>query len=356
MEIKILNSILFKELMPWVFNGTNLKPINEKLKKIGSKEATTEAELIQQLQILVADYPELTKWLTKQLPKATGTIKNHCFAIDFTEFTNATTKFYQKIISLETLRVYNAFNTKIQHYKHKTDIYYHATIALNNVKASAIETVRKIKEMGVEATPTVQIDLSHFVLQLLRQHLIILFFDIQELCKANLESTTSIEDFYLLDLELPKSYKNELKPLENKAIAESKSMKQINSKLFNFGFKGDKEGLVSIVQQLCIKFDLLEEKTTSQSILIEALTTKDLKQFKTPIHLGCATNEFQEIQERLKQYLGKFNPSNIEKSKLFISKEGNLVDANLLYVTKNKTKLSKDKIDQIKDIFQNINN
>jgi hypothetical protein len=74
MEIKILNSILFKELMPWTFDAKAQKP-STKNKKVGSKEPTTEAELVQQLQILLADYSDLSKWLTKQNTKGTSTLK-----------------------------------------------------------------------------------------------------------------------------------------------------------------------------------------------------------------------------------------------------------------------------------------
>ena len=41
MEIKILNSVLFKELMPWTFQVKGIKAINEKIKKTGSKAPLT---------------------------------------------------------------------------------------------------------------------------------------------------------------------------------------------------------------------------------------------------------------------------------------------------------------------------
>lgn len=214
MEIKILNSILFKELMPWTFDAKGTKAINEKIKKVGSKEPTTEAELVQQLQILLADYSDLSKWLTKQNTKGTSTLKNHCYAIDFPTYNDAVSKFYDAVISLETLRVYNAFNTKMQKYSKKVDIVYHTTIALKNIKALTVNTVKEIKERGFEEAPTEQSSLPHFVLQLLRQHLTILFFDIQELSKASIDSPTSIEDFYLLDLNLPKAQISELQKVE----------------------------------------------------------------------------------------------------------------------------------------------
>ncbi|MBK7097807.1 MAG: hypothetical protein IPH58_04975 [Sphingobacteriales bacterium] len=34
--------------------------------------------------------------------------ENHCYAIDFPNYSDAVSKFYNAVISLETLRVYNA--------------------------------------------------------------------------------------------------------------------------------------------------------------------------------------------------------------------------------------------------------
>lgn len=101
MEIKILNSILFKELMPWTFDAKGTKAITEKIKKVGSKEPTTEAELVQQLQILLADYSDLPKWLTKQNTKGASTLKNHCYAVDFPAYSDAVTNFIMQLSALK---------------------------------------------------------------------------------------------------------------------------------------------------------------------------------------------------------------------------------------------------------------
>jgi hypothetical protein len=355
MEIKILNSILFKELMPWVFNSTNLKPINEKLKKIGSKEATTEAELIQQLQILVADYPELSKWLAKQLPKATGTIKNHCFAIDLTDFSNATTKFYDKIISLETLRIYNAFNTKIQHYKNKIDIVYNTNIALKNIRALAINTVKEIKVKGFEEAPTEQSELVHFVLQLLRQHLIILFFDIQELRKSYLDDTTSVEDFYLLDLELPKALIKELKQLESVQQEEKETI--ITQEQFTFGFKDDVAKLQIVINQLCTQVELLNEDVTEADELINALTAKKLVPNAYTIKLACETKMFRYIIDKLQPYFTGLSLANIQKSAIFYSnqdKENKPITSGNLSSSKNKSAVEPKEKATIDKIFKHL--
>ncbi|MBL0200965.1 MAG: hypothetical protein IPP81_12785 [Chitinophagaceae bacterium] len=115
------------------------------------------------------------------------------------------------------------------------DIVYHTTIALKNIKALTVNTVKEIKERGFEEAPTEQSTLPHFVLQLLRQHLTILFFDIQELSKDSIDSPTSIEDFYLLDLNLPKALIQELKPLTLRILISK------DKRVLNFGFEDNFE-------------------------------------------------------------------------------------------------------------------
>lgn len=352
MELKILNSILFKELMPWAFDAKGMKSINEKIKKVGSKAPTTEAELIQQLQILLVNYSDLSKWLTKQNTKSASTLKNHCYTIDFPTYGDAISKFYNLIISLETLRVYNAFNTKIQKYNKKIDIVYNTTIALKNLKALTVNTVKEIKEKGFEEAPAEASSLPHFVLQLLRQHLTILFFDIQELSKASLDNPTGIEDFYMVDLGLPKGLTNELKKIAVNTNEEVKSIAQSNNKAFSFGFKGDEVKLRNVVSVLCTHKNLLDETITKTADLIKLLTTKDINDKVYKIQIGCETNLFQYIVDKLKVTLPKLNYANIGRCKYFFTKNGKPIQASLLSNSKSNNPLSKQTREDIDKVFK----
>ncbi len=344
MEIKILNSILYKELMPWTFDVKGIKAVNERIKKIGSKEPTTETELVQQLQILLADYPDLTKWLTKQNSKGSPVLKNHCYAIDFPEYSNSISKYYFKIIELETLRVFNAFNTNIQKYKQKVDIIYNTTIALKNVKALAVNTVREIKEKGFEEIPTEESPLSHFVLHLLRQHLTILFFDIQELSKASLKNVTSIEDFYLLDLNLPKAAIAELQRVE---ITTEKTERQTKQEKLSFGFKGTEAKLKSVITQLNNQVELLNESKCSTEHLITILTAKALTNKMHKVYFGCETVQLRYIIDELKNYFNNLTPTALEKSELFYTKTNKLLKAQNLYSNKIESPKNQSTIDNI---------
>lgn len=344
MEIIILNSILFKELMPWTFDAKGTKAINEKIKKVGSKEPTTEADLVQQLQILLADYSDLSKWLTKQNTKGTSILKNHCYAIDFPVYSDAVSKFYNAIISLETLRVYNAFNTKMQKYSKKVDIVYHTTIALKNIKALTVNTVKEIKERGFEEAPTEQSSLPHFVLQLLRQHLTILFFDIQELSKASIDSPTSIEDFYLLDLNLPKAQINELVKVE---IETEKAEKPTTKEKLSFGFKGTEAKLKSVITLLNNQVEFLNESKCSTEDLVTILTSKALTTKMHKVYFGCETVQLRYIIDKLSASFNNLTPTALEKSGLFYTKTNKLLKAQNLYSNKIESPKNQSTIDNI---------
>ncbi|MDX2190773.1 MAG: DUF6617 family protein [Bacteroidota bacterium] len=344
MELKILNNILFKELMPWTFDAKDTRAINEKIIKLGNKDPTTEAELVQQLQILLADYSDLSKWLTKQNSKNTSPLKNHCFAIDFSDYSNAITKFYCKIISLETLRVYNAFNIKMQKYSNNIDIKYHTTVVLKNIKALTVNTVKEIRERGFEEAPTEQISLPHFVLELLRKHLIILFFDIQESSKASIDNPVSIEDFYILDLNLPKTQIKELVKIE---VETEKAEKPTTKAKLSFGFNGNKEKLKTIILQLYSQIELLNEGKSTTDQLFEIFTSKNIIPSSSKIYINCETSVFRYVIDKLGDKFSNLTPIAIERSSSFYSKKGTPLNAQNLYSSKVLEPKQKEIIDNI---------
>ncbi|MBK7087549.1 MAG: hypothetical protein IPH56_01070 [Chitinophagaceae bacterium] len=93
-------------------------------------------------------------------------------------------------------------------------------------------------------------------MQLLRQHLTVLFFDIQELSIASIDSPTSIENFYLLDLNLPKAQINELQ----NEIETEKVEKPTTKEKLSFGFKGTEAKLKSVITQLNNQVEFLNEE------------------------------------------------------------------------------------------------
>ena len=122
MDIKILYSILYNELMPWLFDSSFEKSIQLAIKRNGDKQPLNETEIILQLQQLLVNYPTLVRWLSDNKKNSNDTLVHHKFSIAFSEYSTPITKFYSKIISIETLRIYNAFHRHISKYQKPLDI------------------------------------------------------------------------------------------------------------------------------------------------------------------------------------------------------------------------------------------
>ncbi|MBK9567754.1 MAG: hypothetical protein IPO37_22095 [Saprospiraceae bacterium] len=211
MEIKILNSIIHKELRPWLFETKNSNAISSRLSKVGNVAPQFDTDLLSQLNMLLVDFPDLTKWLVKQTPKSPNKLIDHSFEIDLPEYSDVYTKFYKTIITGETLRLYNAFFFKVSQYSEKVDIVYHTSLALKSIKALLLDVVRELLSRNYDPNESNPSDLVSFVLSLLRRELTILYFDVQTVGIDHLEYPMSIEDFYILELGLSKSLSTELK-------------------------------------------------------------------------------------------------------------------------------------------------
>ncbi len=348
MEIRILHSILHTSLMPWTFDAGNTKSITEKLKKVGSKEPAFESELIQQLKVLLADYPELLQWLDKQNTQSPNPLRAHLFTTQLPAYTNNSSKFYWQLINKEALRVLNAYSSRSKKWSNKVDVIYHTNLLLKSIKALTQQTVKEIEARGLQELPNEQSDLVHFVLHLLKQQLIVLYFDIQELSKHSLDTIISLEDFYLTELNLPLSSIQPLEPVQQEETEESivDDDKPIPNK-FTFGFTGNVENLKTVIRQLCIKADLINDDNTTQDEIINVLLAKDLANIRTNIHLNCETAIFRYIVDKLKPVFSNLKLIAIEKSALFYSKNGNLIKAQNLSSSKIDNPKLKEEIDRI---------
>ena len=89
---------------------------------------------------------------------------------------------------------------------------------------------------------------------------------------------------------------------------------------FTFKFKGDENKLKSVINQLTLQFDFIKDPTTEKQ-LFEVLTSKNLTEDSPKIYLNCQTLVFKYFIESIKVYFKKFNATQMEKSKLFYSKD-----------------------------------
>ena len=341
MEIKILNSIIHKELAPWLINIDN-KIIAEKIKKIGNKEPKQLNELEQQIMTLVNDYPELLKWLEKQITNDSIEIKQPYYTTSLPVFTDAISKYYSLLINKETVRVFNTYLSKSDKWTDSIDINYHTTLLLKRIKNLTKQVFKAIADRDLEEHETN--NNINFVLQYLKHNLITLFFSIQEIHKEELEQVISLEDFYLLELALPLADMQEIRfvgdTLNTNAPTKAKDK-------LSFGYTGDKEKLKLVLSQLNTSIELLFDETINTTDLFNILTAKSITPNAAKFRLGCETVKFNYIVNKLSTYFNNLNPKSIQESGMFYSKKDNLIKAQNLYSGKISNPKNQDIIDKI---------
>jgi hypothetical protein len=95
------------------------------------------------------------------------------------------------------------------------------------------------------------------------------------------------------------------------------------------------------------EIDFLDYRTFTED-LVALLTTKDIDKLPyKPIYINCQTNQFRYIIVKFQSLLQKFNPTSIEKSGRFFSKNGKPYLANNLNPSKVEVPKAKREIDQI---------
>lgn len=350
MEIKILHSIIHKELMPWRSDLPANKLLAESIKKAGTKNPANAKELLQQLKSLLSNYTELLAWLDKKGQTSDEALVQLYCSISLPAFTDTVAKFYSLVISKECLRVFNVFLNRSMKWSNSIDINYHTTILLKNIKTLTSQTIKEIKERGIEETDDYAANHIAFALQYLKLSLLSLYFSVQEITKDSLDQTITLEDLYILDLNQPVSAlpvmvcnnESENAPGEYKGKPEKLS----------FGFKGEVAKLNTVISQLCFKLQFLNEDVSKVDELMKLLTSKNILPGSTKIQLGCETRVFRYIIDKLQPYFKELTFANIEKSALFFSKKDTPITANNLSAS-NKSGEPKEK-ETIDKIINNL--
>ena len=352
MEIKIFNSILHDELKPWKLDTSSTRRFTELVRTAKAVAPTTNDELHKQLTILLADYPTLQKWLAAETTSNNIALKQLLYSIDLHDCSGPVTHFYAAIISAETLRVYNSFIQQSVKWEASIDIPFQTDRLLNSIKILTQQTVAELEERGFTTVPDEQSSYIHFALYYLQHSLIQLYFSIQESFKDYLVQITTLEDFYSMDLNLPKVRINQLKKMVVAPIEEIKSIAQSNNKPFSFGFKGDEVKLRNLISVLCTHKNLIDETVTKPDDFIKLLTTKDINDKGYKIQIGCETNLFQYIVDKLKITSPKFNYANIGRCNYFFTKNGNPIKASLLSNSKSNNPVPKKTKEEIDKFFK----
>ncbi len=245
MEVKVLDSIMHGVLKPWKLDTTNTRRFTELVKAAKAASPSTNAALLSQLTALLVDYPTLQKIVADETID-NAPLQQLLYTTDLPKYKDAVTHFYYFIITGETLRVFNAVLQQAANWTELVDIRYQIGKTLTNVRVLAKQVTTELNEQGFTTVPDAESSVVHFALYYLKHCLIQLYFSIQEQFKASLSQTTTIEDFYLLDLEEPVAnivYLELVGEATNNSQAQN-SNNTIQDKL-SFGFTGDKESVES---------------------------------------------------------------------------------------------------------------
>lgn len=345
MDLKVLNSIMHGELMPWSMDMKS-KAIAEKLKAIGNKEPEDMQEVTKYVRTLVSDMPDLIAWFNKRTTGSSVKLADLYFISELPSYSNSFTKFYSQLIKYETLRIYNDYLIHSSGWTNKIDIIYHTTILLRSIKTLTKQITAEINQITHDGPPDEESDPYYFTLYYLKHSLIPLYFSVQEAHKSVLEDVISLEDFYLLELNEPISSIRNIYPAKNKELVEGDHKPKTEFKI-NFGFKGKPDNLKTIITQLNFKVNLLKEGKTSPDDLLSVLTSRNLIPGSTIIYLDCETATFRYIIDKLDVYFSDFKLINIEKSEIFKSKKGKPIKANNLSSSRIENPKLKDDIDKI---------
>jgi len=352
MEVKILDSILHGSLKPWKIDTTNSRRFIGLVKAAKATAPTTNAELVKQLFELLSDFPAAKKLLYDE-PKNFSPFQPLLFDIELPRYKDAITNFYYLLITGETLRNYNSFLSQSESWTNLIDIRYQVNKTLTNIRVLAKQTGIELIEQGLLTPPDTQSETTHFALYYLKHCLIQLFFSIQEHFKSSLECTISLEDFYMLDLEDSNPNLIELKPVTKSKESGDGAEIPDQDRIW-YGFRDDLGKLTSVVNQLCYQILLLNEDVSSAEDLLKAFTSTNLTPGCTKIQLGCETKHFRYCIDKFKPYFNNLTLSNIEKSKIFYSKQDTLITANNLSASSSKNKLEPKEKATIDKIFKHL--
>ena len=326
MEVKILDNILHGELKPWKVDASNTRHFAELVKTAKAVSPATNAELLKQLTALLADYPTLQKLLADETASDKTVLQQLLFITELPKYKDSITQFYYTLITSETLRLFNVILQQAAKWSDPIDIRYQVGKTLTNTRVLAKQTASELNEQGFASIPDEQSSLIHFALYYLKHSLIQLYFSIQESFKESLLQVTTLEDFYLLDLEEPLSNLVELKY----AVVTGQTSKEKKGKRekLTFGFNGNKEKLKSVINSLCTQIELLKEDVSPADMLVQLLLSNDIKPGNVQIHLDCDNKNFRYVIQKLAPYFNTLSFINIEHSKSFYSKKGTLLKAN----------------------------
>lgn len=346
MEITILDSIVHGQLKPWKFNTATRRLVEV------IRSAKADDNILTRLQSMLQDFPPLQKLVAEE--GNPPHLQPLYFQPQLPAFKDPATQFYFLLITAETQRIFDVMLHRSADWQEPVDIIYHVSKTLNNIKVLAVQSVEELKERSLTTVPDEHSDLIHFALYYLKHSLIALYFSIQEAFNESLQQTTSLDDFYLLDLQEPLTNILPLEFVGSKKEDDKEQEYTDTQEKISFGFKDEVPKLKAVINQLCHQIELLNEDVTEADDLIKVLTAKSFLPGAAKIQINCETKHFRYTIDKLKPYFNDLTLSNIEKSKIFYSKNDTLITANNLSASNSKGKIEPKEKSTIDKIFKQL--
>lgn len=354
MEVKVLDSIIHGVLKPWKMNTANTRRLTELVKSAKTVSPKNNADLLAQLTSLLSDYPDLQKIVETETVRDNTALKQPLFSIELPVPNDTVTRFYYLLIAADSLRIFNTVQQESSNWSELVDIRYQVNKTLTNIRVLAKQTASELIEQGFTTLPDEKSNHIHNTLYFLKHTLVALYFSVQESFKTNLKQVTTVEDFYILDLQEPLSNMLPLIPVEQLTESETDDTAAISQDKIHFGFKDDVGKLRTVINQLCFQIEYLNEDVTEADDLIKVLTAKNILPGSVKIQIGCETKHFRYTIDKFQPYFNSLTLANIAKSKLFYSKNDTLITANNLSASNSKSKIDPKEKATIDKIFKNL--
>jgi len=353
MELTIYKNVLYGTLEPWLIPSDAEKFYRQNMTPKFQKPSESISDYYRALKELHSDKKTLFTDdgldIYKSLPKSEKAFSILSPLVDLPLPTpvNSVQKFYHYLLVNETTRltdrIYNSF-------VNSNDELLQKDIVLNAVR-SAKDLLLKIGS-DKEAFP--KDPLTEFVLKTLSISIVRLLKETEFLYPSFLNTipTDKTEAFAeLLQAEVPAYDIDKTTPLFTTVMGTLIGADNYNLQSddrFTFGYsQRNTDSLKTVLYALQREIELVNENENTVDDLLAILTSKDLQLGAKPVNLFCETTQFSYIVAKMELHFTNFNPTSIEKSKLFISKKGNHIKRNNLYKNKSQNCKKQQQIDTI---------
>lgn len=331
MELRILNSIIYGGLKPWLPENRDDKFYSPYLTKEFTNPESPQT-FYSQLQNILSEKKGLfeEESISVYLAQTDGHYRPNITEPLVEVATNPprskTCKFYHFLIQNEVTRITSTLCKAICKQIEDIDRKQIINTTIQNAK-TLLQNI-KTAEDTEETDQT-----TEYVLNELKSGTIRLIKEVELLFPQSLKYPESDQyELYgelLQESEIPESewYKptSEYNRVSNRLsdyFGQPTRTPKALSEGLSFRFKGDEEKLRTVITTLTLRYDLIDENENTADDLINILLSKDLHPEMKSVRMGCATNRFVYVLHNLMQYFENLSWQNIERSKLFYSKKG----------------------------------